>query len=139
LHADNVRVRDGQAILIDFASTGNAPLSADPAALDTSLILQSNEIDEQVWKTFVDEFYSVEAVRVLPAPGPAGAPMAGLRDAVRDIRRFGLADRLHVDEYAQAVAIYLLRHAYRQPRADEPRDRRAYLFAAADKLVTALL
>lgn len=138
LHADNVRVRDGQAILIDFASTQQRPLTADPAALEASLILHSTEADQAVWKAFVDEAYSLAALRTLPAPGPAGASMDHLRNAVRDIRRMALLDCLHADEYAIAVAIYLLRHAYRAPSQGEPAERRSYLFATADKLVSQL-
>lgn len=138
LHADNVQVRDGQAILIDFASTANAPLAMDPASLDTSLVLHSDETAQAIWKNFVDEIYSLAALQALPAPGQADAPMEYLRDAIREIRKIALADRLDPYEYATAVAICLLRHAFRQPRENEQPDRRAYLFAAADKLVRAI-
>lgn len=138
LHADNVQVRDGQAILIDFASTANAPLAMDPASLDTSLVLQSNETSEGIWKSFVDEIYSLAGLQALPAPGQADAPMEYLRDSIREIRKIALADRLYPAEYATAVAICLLRSAYRKPRENEPSNRRAYLFAAADKLVGAI-
>ena len=135
LHADNVQVRDGQAILIDFASTANAPLAMDPASLDTSLVLHSDETTEAIWKSFVDEIYSLAALRALPAPGQADAPMECLRDAIREIRKIALADRLDTNEYPTAIAICLLRHTFRMPRVNEPPNRRAYLFAAADKLV----
>lgn len=138
LHADNVQVRDGQAILIDFASTANAPLAMDPASLDTSLVLRSDETAEPIWKRFVDDIYSLPALQALPAPGQADAPMEHLRDALREIRKIALADRLNPNEYPTAIAICLLRHAFRLPRNNEPPDRRAYLFAAMDKLVRAI-
>ena len=139
LHPDNVQVRDGQAILIDFASTTTAPLSVDPASLDTALVLQATGINEIDWREFVVDIFSIETLRTLPSPGKPNAPMALLRDAIREIRRFALPDLLDADEYAMAIAISLFRHAFRPPRDGEPTDRRAYLFAAADKLVTTLV
>ncbi|WP_430702203.1 phosphotransferase [Mesorhizobium captivum] len=40
LHGENVRVRGGQAILIDFAAVDHGPLVIDPAALETALVLK---------------------------------------------------------------------------------------------------
>jgi Ser/Thr protein kinase RdoA (MazF antagonist) len=40
LHGENVRVRNGNAILIDFASVCSGPLTADLAALETCLAFE---------------------------------------------------------------------------------------------------
>ncbi len=138
LHGDNVRVRNGQAILIDLASVGSGPLVADPASLDAALALQMEEQNFAIWQTFIDKAFDVDALLNVPGALLPATPLSHIHDMLRDIRRVGLADQLSVGEYAVAVAIFLLRHAYRKPRDGESPGRRAYLFSAAEKILLGL-
>ena len=60
LHPGNIMVRGGDAILIDFSSASDGPLTADPAALEVSLIFGTDEDDKpECFQSgvFVDEVY----------------------------------------------------------------------------------
>jgi hypothetical protein len=135
LHAENVRVRNGQAILIDFAAVKQGPLVADPAGLETAICLTASEPDEAIWRSGVEELYEPSNLAQLPQTRLPGDPLANLFDAVRQIRRYGISEEQSPHEYATAIGISLLRHAYRQAVKDEHEDRRPYLFAIAEKVV----
>jgi hypothetical protein len=138
LHAENVRVRNGQAILIDFAAVAQGPLVADPAGLETAICLTAAAPDEKTWCCCLGELYDPLNLGRLPQTRLPGAPMASICDAVRRIRRFGLSEEMSSNEYATALAISLLRHAYRRPLENEDANRRPYLFALAEKIARAI-
>jgi len=134
LHDRNVRVRNNQAILIDFAAVATAPLVADPAALDAALCLDAQASSFEHWRDTVTDLYLPANVFSLPSPPPPGALMPHLVHAVRQVRRHGLADAFSAEEYATALAIFLLRHALREPREKEQPNRRAVVFFLAERL-----
>lgn len=138
LHAENVRVRNGQAILIDFAAVCQGPLVADPAGLETAICLTATAPDEKAWRCCMDELYEPANLARLPQIRLPGTPLSGLCDTVRQIRRFGLSEELSTSEYATAVTISLLRHSYRLPVAGEHAGRRPYLYATAEKILSAI-
>jgi len=133
LHAENVRVRNGQAILIDFAAVDKAALVADPAALDASLFL-SAPAEFEIWRDCIEPLYQPSSVHSLPSPPLPGAPLPHVVSAIRQIRRHGLAEAFDSSEYVTALAIYLFRHSFRQPRPGEDGRRRPMAFAAAERL-----
>jgi hypothetical protein len=131
LHGENVRVIGQEAILIDFSWTDHSPLSADPASLDVSLVLQTESVSDSDWHELAQQLYRIDALTRPPpplAPEKRGAPIA---DAVRFIRQVALPDTLHPLEYAIAVAVQLLRKA--TYGHDDRRRARAY--ALAEKLI----
>jgi hypothetical protein len=137
LHGENVRVRAGQAILIDFLAVAPGPLVMDPAALETSLVLKF-AADPDVWRALVSDLYTLENLQSLPQPRAPTAPVNELWNSVRQVRRFGLADQLSANEYATAVAIQLLRHGLRKRDASEQPLRRPMLVLLAETLALCL-
>lgn len=137
LHGDNVQVRDGQAILIDFLQVGFGPLADDPAMLETSLVL-SFPAGFTEWQKVATELYEVAELNRVPRPRSHSAPLNSLRDSVRQIRRFALADQLSENEYARAVAVQLLRHGLRSQKRNEDRRRRSYFVFLAERVARSL-
>lgn len=134
LHGENVRVRSGQAILIDFAAVDHGPLVIDPAALETALVLRTPGKQSIEWTEFSGELYAVENLRTLPQLRSPTAPLNALWNSVRQIRRFGLAEQVSDDEYARAVAVHLLWHGLRKRGNDEDRGRRPFFVWLAERL-----
>ncbi|MGH9640975.1 MAG: phosphotransferase, partial [Terriglobales bacterium] len=137
LHGENVRVRGGQAILIDFLNVKPGPLVVDPAALETSLAL-SCTAEAVDWRQVVTELYSIANLRTLPEVRPPTAPLNELWNTVRQIRRFGLAEQLSEDEYVRSVALHLLRHTLRQVDGEDPL-RRPMMALLAERLARELV
>lgn len=138
LHCGNVRARAGEAILIDFQSVGAGPLSTDPATLEVSLALEFQSATEADWHATMAQLYSIDNLRAVPRPRQPTAPLNPLWEAVRQIRRYGLADQIADDEYARAVAIQLLRKASHECNGGEDPSRRPLLIKLAAAIVLAL-
>ena len=138
LHADNVRVRGNEAILIDFERVQTGPLLADHACLEISLAFNEHENDSSDgWTSLIDTLFS-EANFVHP-PGPALVPARRewLWNAVRQIRTIALANQRSQKEYLQIVAIALLRFARLPGRPTDTsiaETRKAYAYFIADRL-----
>lgn len=137
LHGENVRVRAGQAILIDFLQVDNGPLVDDPALLETSLVL-SFKADFNEWKVVAEQLYLLGQLRALPSAKEPMAPLSELWNAVRQVRRYGLADQVSRDEYARAVATQLLRHGLRNGGGRKLSDRRSFMVYLSGRLAQAL-
>ena len=138
LHGENVRVRSGDAILIDFYAVREGPLMMDPAALETSLVLKFRVQDESSWRSVVADLYQVDNLVALPQLRAPTLPFNELWNSVRQVRRFGLAEQMSDAEYARAVAIQLLRHATRPRGGVEDRLRRPWLLKLASDLASNL-
>lgn len=137
LHGENIRVRAGHAILIDFLAVKAGPLVMDPAALETSLTLSATG-DFTKWRDVAVELYTPVNLRALPQIRAPTAPLNELWNSVRQVRRFGLADQLGEYEYTRAVAIHLLRHGLRKRKAGEQQMRRPLFVALAERLANEL-
>jgi Ternary complex associated domain 9 len=138
LHADNVRVRGNDAILIDFQRVRTGPLLADHACLEISLAFNEHEGDSNDgWTKLIDTLFSDTNFVHPPGPPLEPAPREWLWNAVRQIRTIALANQRSQTEYLQIVVISLLRFA-RLPR--RPTDtsiaeaRKAYAYFIADRL-----
>lgn len=139
LHPRNIRVRNGQAVLIDFAAVGDGPMVGDPAMLDAAIPLRMKETNFAVWRAYAEKWFAYDNLIRLPdAPAPEEDHVA-TGEFLRDIRRIGLSDQRTQGEYATAVAVFLLRHAYRKDEGQEDLARRAVLFAAAEAIVDNLI
>jgi hypothetical protein len=135
LHPLNIRVRNGQAVLIDFAAVSDGPIVGDPAMLDAAVALRIKEPNFVVWRSYVEKWFAYDNLIRLPdAPAPEDYHMA-IGEFLRDIRRIGLSDQRSQGEYATAVAVFLLRHAYRKEQGEEDLVRRAFLFSISELIV----
>lgn len=140
LHADNVRVRGNDAILIDFQRVRTGPLLADHACLEISLAFNEYERDSNDgWTSLIDTLFSDTSFVCPPGPPLEPAPREWLWNAVRQIRTIALANQQSQSEYLQIVAISLLRFA-RLPRRPTDtfiaEERKACAYFIADKLTS---
>lgn len=134
LHPLNIRVRNGQAVLIDFASVSDGPIVGDPAMLDAAIALRMNEESFPIWRSYVAKWFAYDSLSRLPdAPAPEDGH-AAIGEFLRDIRRIGISDQRTQGEYATAVAVFLLRHAYRKEQGEDDQARRAFLFSIVELL-----
>jgi hypothetical protein len=142
LHADNVRVRGNDAILIDFQRVRTGPLLADHACLEISLAFNEYSGDtNEGWTSLIDALFS-DASFVHP-PGPALEPARRewIWNAVRQIRTIALANQSAPKEYLQVVLISLLRFARLPARSTDTsiaEERKAYAYVIADRLSNAV-
>ncbi|HSV72101.1 MAG TPA: phosphotransferase [Methylibium sp.] len=117
LHAENVRVRRGDAIIIDLARVTMGPPSADPACLEVWIAFElpppDVQVDESAWLSAVQELYALPLIHA-PDAQKEPAPMGCLRDSILQIRRLALAKSAPA-EYAITLALYLLRRAMFEP------------------------
>jgi hypothetical protein len=150
LHAGNVMVRGQDAILIDFSSAAKGPLTADPAALEASLIFGTDKFDAPdsflEWRAFVDEMYgSAETLRPPSLFGSRPTPYSWLRRALRELRHVLLACEADAEEAKIVLATYLMRYARLDVEGlptDELRElalwRHAYALVIAERIVNGL-
>lgn len=144
LHGDNVRVRNGNTILIDFASVALGPLTADLAALETWLAfeLPPDEAREYYenpkWRTVVDRLYASASFLHPPEPSDPTSPYCWMISAVRQIRRLGIAVQSCPTEYEAAVAVSLLRRCMWDNGCTADRFRRAHGYVIAARLIADL-
>lgn len=138
LHGENVRVRNGQAILIDLASVSVGPLTADLAALEAWLAFElppeaaKHEFENPSWANEIDRLY--EPMTFLHPPGPCDpiSSYCWMATVVRQIRYIGIATQSCATEYQTAVAVQLLRRCQWDdgPTADRYRRGHGYIVAA---------
>lgn len=141
LHGENVRVRNGQAILIDLASVAKGPMTADLAALETWLAFELPEgadttrFGDPAWQAEIERLYSPSAFRHPPGPCGPASKLRWMSTVVRQIRTMGIAAQSCATEYQTAVAVQLLRRCRwsNGPAAD--RFRRGYGYRIAVALV----
>jgi hypothetical protein len=110
-------VRGGDAILIDFASTSHGPLTADPAALEVSLMFGTESFETKKlfreWRTFIDEIYGLEVTTLHPPALFETKPgrFSWLRRSLRELRHVLLACEGSGAEAKVVLAAYLMRYA----------------------------
>ncbi|GAB3758698.1 hypothetical protein GCM10028796_04760 [Ramlibacter monticola] len=131
LHGENVVAVDGRAVLIDFVNVADGPLVKDPAALETWLFLKITS-DPADWARTADELYSWSNLVTLPQSRAPTQPLSGVWNVIRQIRQFALSEQLTVGEYAQAVAIQLLRHTLRKDPGEQDHRRPTFMKLAAN-------
>jgi len=139
LHGENVRVRNGQAILIDLASVARGPLTADLAALETWLAFElppghpEDQFEDCAWRGEVGRLYAPMAFQHPPGPCDPTSSLCWMSTVVRQIRHMGIAAQSCPTEYQTAVAVQLLRRCQWDDGAPADRFRRGvgYVVAAA--------
>ena len=141
LHGENVRVRNGQAILIDLASVVKGPLTADLAALETWLAFElprgvdDSRFGDPEWAREIDRLYAPTAFRHPPGPCAPAARLRWMASVVRQIRTMGIAAQSCATEYQTAVAVQLLRRCQWNDGPAADRFRRGYGYRTAVPLI----
>lgn len=144
LHAENVRVQDGRAILIDLASVAMGPLTADLAALETWLAFEcppqdrTDDYENADWRDVVDRLYSPGTFVHPPQPSDPTSRFCWLWSVVRQIRMLGIAVQTCRTEYQSAVAVHLLRRCQWEADCGADRFRRGHGYLIAAKLTADL-
>lgn len=141
LHAKNVRVRNLDAILIDFYSARQGPLMADPACLEVSLSIgmDNHDKDDAGWSRVMHSLYRLDYVNAVPPLAQEPSPREWLWTCVRQIRLNALAMQVDDLEYAIALALYLMRWATFQEKHSLPDEhdeyRKAHAYVLAERLI----
>ncbi|TAL03637.1 MAG: hypothetical protein EPO07_05915 [Verrucomicrobia bacterium] len=149
LHSGNVMVRGGDAILIDFFSVGDGPLTADPAALEVSLMFGTDDEDKvdsiDEWRAFIDQIYDPRLQTLHPPALSEGKPghFSWLRRSIRELRHILLGCNVDEREAKIVLAAYLIRYARLGKDALERGDtaafdRHAYALVVAERIVAGL-
>ncbi|MDF0498161.1 phosphotransferase [Bradyrhizobium yuanmingense] len=135
LHGQNVRVAGHEAIMLDFASVADGPLTVDPAALDVSLMIDTRIVNGDDWIKVAEEAYKVEALMAPAIPPRPEDPCANLLDAIQYVRQMAFSVQLTPYEYPCVVALQLLRKASYGGTGDEQDRRRAFAYRLADRII----
>jgi hypothetical protein len=121
LHADNVRVRGSEAILIDFLAGREGLLLGDHAALEVSLVIRVpkadaiNQFSKEEWERVVRPLYTLDNLLNLPSFPDPTERYSWLAACIRQIRLYALPMQRSKNQYAQILAYYLLRAAIKDP------------------------
>jgi len=143
LHAENVRVRNNDSIIIDLANTTRGPLCADVASLEVWLAFEvpstpSRLPDRTTWTDFVTGVYSPAEISRSPSLAAPDVSLDWLRSCIRQTRMVAGAICECESEYATVVAIYLLRRAcYSADDNNHNEDvfRRSYAYFLASRII----
>jgi Phosphotransferase enzyme family len=149
LHSGNVMVRGGDAILIDFGSAGDGPLTADPAALEASLMFGTDDDDKpnsfNEWRAFADQVYDGDIQSLHPVALSEGhpGPFSWLRRSIRELRHILLGCNVKEREAKIVLAAYLMRYARLGKDALDRGDgvafdRHAYALVVAERIIRGL-
>lgn len=125
LNAENVRARYGEAVLIDFYKTTEGPLVADLASLEVAICFREvlARVKEMIEKRLdpdgfvkecldaTDDLYSPRCLLAVPAPHHDPSGFAWLWDTSRQLRLMSYAIEAEGEQYACALAAYLIRTA----------------------------
>ena len=143
LHAENVRVRNNDAILIDFASVDWGPSSRDSADLEVWIAFSKwpKNVSFRNWKKLIEELYDSSKFYI-QLPKLKHEPDIGcsIWNYVRQIRGLVFPDQLDRHEYQLSLSYGLFRHATRKAKGRNKREisadekRRAYAYFLAGKL-----
>jgi hypothetical protein len=150
MHAMNVLVRHGDAILIDFEKLEeHYPLTYDPASLEGGLLvegfiedLKNKRLTPDALKTQISPLYDPEALKKCQAtfcrPGDA---TEWYYDAVNQIRTLTWSAENAPDQYALTLALCLVRkgcNTHPALEAEEPNTLRALAFFFGQNILRAI-
>lgn len=140
LHAANILVRGGDAILIDFlAHKDDRPILCDVAWLEVSLLIDGFEKDERdtlPWLRSILPLYEAPLLRSACATTHPKEPSAWFFSCVNQLRLFARDVQRCDGQYAAVLAIALLRKASKDPKlTGKPNRRRAAAYVLAERLL----
>lgn len=138
LHASNVRVRGGEAIVIDFLASKPGPLLRDPATLEASLLVEclTDSKDIASWMRSVEDLYRADAFVGASFDSHPKSPGAWFRGCVRQVRMYARDMERADQQYALMLAVALLHKASKNKRTTpEDADRRAAAYCFGERLL----
>jgi len=150
MHATNVLVRHGDAILIDFEKLEqDYPLTYDPASLEGGLLvdgfvedLKMPEFDPKELVKSIEPLYELSAFRIGGATScRRGDPTEWYFDAVNQIRTLSWAAENEPDQYALTLALCLIRKGCNQHKSLEANllsTSRAIAFVFGQRILLAI-
>lgn len=141
LHAENIRTRGPDALIIDFGSTGDGPVIDDAAALEVSLLIRVPQLgrdDFKAWKGMADMLFTPGALESVSLRCDLTEPYAWLFASIRQVRLHALPLQRHRLQYARALAFRLYQAATKDRNKGGPESvRRAYALVLADRVLNA--
>lgn len=138
LHCENIRVRHGDAILIDLGSVASGPLTADLASLEVSLMLDLPWLetdDAAMWRAMIDDFYAPDGFAHLIPPRFDIHSLTAVWSAARQVRLMALPCQTSPREYQTAVAIFLLRRTMFPATTANELARNSYAYVVGTRLI----
>lgn len=116
LHATNVLVRNGDAIIIDFEKMEDEfPMLYDPASLEAGLVVDGFMRDKRAENApdklleLILPLYTGDALTALTAPYHAANPASWLFDCAAQIRALSRHAECATGQYAMVLALCLIR------------------------------
>ena len=152
LHYGNVMIRGTDAVVIDFASIVDGPLTSDPAALEVSLMFGTDDEDKvddfKEWRGFIDEIYGLNIQTLHPPALFDSQPgkFSWLRRSLRELRHVLLGCDGEKAEAKIVLGAYLMRYARLPVEHLKNTDlislaerRHAYAMVVAERLAISLM
>lgn len=144
LHTENICSRNGEAILIDFASVKYGPPSMDPTALEVwiAFFKWPHEVkDFEKWRNLIDELYFLSPNGLsVPKLAHEPKPWTSIWNSIRQIRSIAFS---HMEEdrfeYIGCVSYWLFRFANysnQNPDSEMESKVRAYAYLLASKIAS---
>lgn len=113
LHATNVLVRGGDAIIIDFEKMKDAlPILYDPASLEAGLLVDGFRDDPRAPEELlasISDLYRLEVLQKVAKPCHAADPSSWFYDCAGQIRTLSRYAELSPGQYALVLALCLIR------------------------------
>lgn len=136
LHDLNIRVRQNDAILIDFAKVREGPIVADCAALEVSLVFDHDLVGEEKikWIKFVKYIYALKFCKVVPDFKIEKA-LCWLGAAVYEIRKIACSRRASEYEFSIVLALYLLNRSMYPGESEVDEECKTYAYVIAELLI----
>jgi hypothetical protein len=150
MHATNVIVRHGDAILIDFEKLEqHYPLTYDPASLEGGLLVEGfiKDLKRKRFKPtelvqLIEPLYEQSALKgTAPTHCRPGDPTEWYFDAVNQIRTLSWAAENEPGQYALTLALCLIRkgcNIHESLEAEAPSTSRAIAFFFGEKILRGL-
>jgi Phosphotransferase enzyme family len=144
MHANNVRIRKEDSIVIDFAHAAKGPMCTDLASLEVWLTFEwprTQHFDNTAWQQRTEHVYRPAEIMRTSFSESDTATQHWLLPCLQEIRQLAMDATLHPDEYLRVLSVYLLRHATfpANARCDEDDEfRRTYAYWLANRLVLSL-
>jgi len=136
LHDLNIRVRQNDAILIDFAKVREGPIVADCAALEVSLVFDHDSVgkDKKEWIEFVKYIYSLKFCKVIPDLEIV-KKLHWLGVAVHKIRKIACSRIVSGYEFSIVLALYLLNRSTYLGESEIDEECKTYAYFIAEHLI----
>lgn len=139
LHAENVRVRGIDSIVIDFEAVRRGPVVTDKACLEVSILFTAAGDTAEGWHSLVDTLYRDEYLLRVPPPPREPSKREWVWSAVRQIRMLAAScEETSAKEYPLALVYSLLRRAGFRDENPGEQERGDYAYVIAERLLKSI-